>query len=84
MKETGFLIKFSLWKMAHFGLKNCVPHNSGAAGRIVFKFCTMKEANGWLRMILIIFKKNFVWDKWTILCQKLARPHNSGSAVRIF
>ena len=38
-----------------------------------------------MRMILIIFfKKVFVWGKWTILGPKMVHPHNSGSAVRIF
>ena len=45
-------------------------------------------------MILIIFQKknfffwflpkNFVQDKWAILGPKMAHPHNSGSALRIF
>ena len=29
-------------------------------------------------------KKNFVQEKWTILGLKMAHPHNSGSAQRIF
>ena len=45
-------------------------------------------------MILIIFQKkkiffwflpkNFIQDKWAILGPKMAHPHNSGSALRIF
>ena len=35
--------KFSFWKMDVPKIAH--PHNSGSAGRICLKFCTMKEAN---------------------------------------
>ena len=54
------------------------------AGRIFFKFCRMKGANRQMRMILTIFKKKFVWGKWTILNPKMLHRHNSGSTARIF
>ena len=31
-----------------------------------------------------LFQRNFVHDKWAILGTKMAHPHNSGSAVRMF
>ena len=31
-----------------------------------------------------LFQKIFVHDKWAILGPKMAHPHNSGSALRIF
>ena len=31
-----------------------------------------------------MYQKNFVHDKWAILGPKMAHPHNSGSALRIF
>ena len=31
-----------------------------------------------------MYQKNFVQDKWAILGPKMAHPHNSGSALRIF
>ena len=65
--------------MGHFG-----PKNSGSAGRIFLTFCAMKGANRQMRMMSIIFQKKFVWGKWTFLGPKMAHPHNSGSAVRIF
>ena len=33
---------------------------------------------------MVCTKKLFVQDKWTILGPKMAHPHNSGSALRIF
>ena len=68
--------------MGHFGPKNLHPGNSGSAGRIFFKFCTMKGVNRQMKMILIIFQKKLFWangpfqaQKWHILitlicCQK--------------
>ena len=35
-------------------------------------------------IIMVCTKKNFVQDKWAILGPKMAHPHNSESAVRIF
>ena len=44
---TGFLKKNShLGKWVILGPKNAHPHNSGSAGRIFFKFCTMKGLIG--------------------------------------
>ena len=63
-------------KMAHL-------HNSGSAVRIFFKFCTMKGANRYMKIILIIFSQKIViWGKWTILGPKMVH-HKSGSALRI-
>ena len=61
MKETRLINRFSekiiIWGMGHFGPK--IVHNSGSAGRIFLKFCTMKGADRSIRMILIIFQKKF-------------------------
>ena len=37
-----------------------------------------------MRIMLMIFQKKILWGKWTILGPKMAHPHNSGSALRIF
>ena len=37
-------------KMAH-------PHNSGLAVRIFLKFCRMKEANGYMKIVLVVFRE---------------------------
>ena len=50
MKETRHINRFS-GKKSHMGKlvildpKIAHPHNSGSAGRIFLKFCTMKGAN---------------------------------------
>ena len=31
-----------------------------------------------------LYQKRFVQDKWAILDPKMAHPHNSGSALRVF
>ena len=46
--------------MGHFGTKIAHPDNSGSAGRVFQKFCTIKEGNKKMRIILIIFKKKKV------------------------
>ena len=52
MKETKLINRFSekkkkshLGKWAILGPKIANLHNSGSAGRIFFKFCTLKGAN---------------------------------------
>ena len=85
MKETRLIRRCSgknshLGKWAILDPKIVHPHN---AGRIFLKCCPMKGANGYMRLILIIFQKK-VWGKWSILGPKMMHPHNSGSAVRIF
>ena len=50
MKETRLINRFSeknshLGKWAILGPQIAQLHNSGSAGRIVLKFCTMKGAN---------------------------------------
>ena len=91
MKETRLINRFPekkkkshLGKWAIFGPKIVHPLNSGSAGRIFFKFCTVKVDNRQMRIILIILQKKFVWVKWTILGPKMVHPQNSGSDVRIF
>ena len=50
MKETRLINRFSeknphLGKWAILGPKIAHPQNSGSAGRILLKYCTMKRAN---------------------------------------
>ena len=68
--------------MDHFGSKIAHPHNSRSAGRIFFKFCTMKEADGSMRMIVIIFQEKNCLEKMDYFGPKNLHCHNSGSAVR--
>ena len=59
------------------------PHNFGSTVRIFCKFCTMKRANKYIKVIILVcIKKNFQ-DKWAILCPKMAHPDNSGSTLRV-
>ena len=81
MKEARLINRFfekknsHLGKWAILGLKTVHPHNSGSAGRIFLKFCTMKGANRQMRLILIIFEKKklfgvngpFWTQKWHIV-----------------
>ena len=63
MKGTRFINRLSE-KNYHLGKwvivrpKIAHPHNSGSTGRIFLKFCTMKGANPYIKMILVIFQKN--------------------------
>ena len=63
-------------KMAH-------AHNSGSAVRIFSKFCTMKEANRYMEIILMAFPKKSCFRQMDHLGPKMTHPHNSGSAIRI-
>ena len=92
MKETRLINRFfeknsDLGKWSILGPKIVDPHNSGSAGRIFLKFCTMKGANRWVRVILIIFQKIFClgqMDHFGPNGPKMAHPHNSGLVWRIF
>ena len=44
--------------MGHFVTKNGTSDNSGSAQRIILKFCRMKRANRYMK-ILLLFKKRF-------------------------
>ena len=48
-------------KWAILSPKIAQPHNSGSAGRTFFKFCTVKEANRQMGMIVIILQKIYFW-----------------------
>ena len=43
--------------MGHFGPEMAHPHNSGSALRIVLKFCRMKGATRYMKILLIIFRE---------------------------
>ena len=48
-------------KWAILGPKMAHPHNSGLAQRIVLKFCRMKGANRYMKILLVVFfRKKFV------------------------
>ena len=42
-------------KWAILGLKMAHPHNSGPALKLFLKFCRMKGANGYMKMLLVVF-----------------------------
>ena len=79
MKEKRLVNRFSeknyhLGKWAILHPKIAHPHNSGSAGRIFLKFCTVKGANRQMRMIIIFPKKvlfgvngPFWVQKWRIV-----------------
>ena len=62
MKGTSIINGFSEKK--YFGGKWAIldskmvhPHNSGFVLRMFLKFCTMKRANSWMKLILTVFTK---------------------------
>ena len=49
-------------KWAILVLKMAHPHNSGSALRIFLKFCRMKGANRYIKVLLVAFQeKKFIW-----------------------
>ena len=44
-------------KRAILGLKMTYPHSSGSALRIFLKFCRMKGANRYMKILLVVFRK---------------------------
>ena len=47
--------------MCHFSPKMMDGHNSGSALRICFNFSAIKEANMYIKTILMIFPKKFLF-----------------------
>ena len=44
------------------------PHNSELALRIFLKFCRMKGANWYMKILLVVFSRNkFIWDNLIFL-----------------
>ena len=43
--------------MGRFGLENGTSHNSGLALRIFLKFCRMKGANRYMKILLVVFRE---------------------------
>ena len=42
------------------------PHNSGSALRIFLKFCSMKGANRYMKILLVLFRQNnSFWAIWS-------------------
>ena len=73
--------------MGHFGPKNCTSSiliTLDLLEDFFFKSCTMKGANRYMKMILIIFQKKIVWGKCAILGPKVVYPQISGSLIGIF
>ena len=72
MKEIKLINRFSE-KNSHLGKlgkkmwpKMAQPHNSGSTGRIFLKFSTMKGADRYMRIILVIVQKKLFGEKWII------------------
>ena len=62
MKVNGLCQKIFVHdKWAILDPKMVHPHNSGLAQRIVLKFCRMKGANRYMKILLVVFleKKSF-------------------------
>ena len=52
---------FVIDKWAILGPKMTHPQNSGSALRIFFKFCRTKEANRYIKILLVVFReKNYL------------------------
>ena len=49
--------KFVQDKWAILGPKMAHPHNSGSALRIFLKFCRMKGANRYMKILLVVFRE---------------------------
>ena len=60
------------------------PHNSGSTLRIFLKFCTMKGAQRYMELILMVFQKNPHLGQMGHFGLKMARRHKSGSSLRMF
>ena len=43
--------------MGHFGSENGTFRNSGSALRIFLKFCRMKGANRYMKILLVVFRE---------------------------
>ena len=44
-------------QMGHFGSENGTSDNSGSALRILLKFCRMKGANRYMKILLVVFRE---------------------------
>ena len=56
---------------AIFGLKMTYPHNYRSALLIFCKFCRMKRAKRYIKIVLMIFsKKLFIWANWLLWAKK--------------
>ena len=77
--------KGCLGQVDHFEPKNGPSSELCIRCKNFSKFYTMKRVNRYMKVVIMACtKKKFVQDKWAILGPKMAHPHNSGSAVRIF
>ena len=55
-------------KWAILGPKVAHPHNFGWALRIFLKFCRMKGANRYIKILLVVFReKKFIWCNFSFL-----------------
>ena len=58
-------------KWAILGLKMAHPHNSGLALRIFLKFCWMKGANRYMKILLAVFReKKIICDNLIFLAMR--------------
>ena len=43
------------------------PHNSGSGLRIFLKFCRIKAADGYMKNVLVVFRKKIIWGNLIFL-----------------
>ena len=56
----------------NFGPKMAHPRNSGLTLRIFFKFCRMKRASRYMKVLLVaFFRKKFIWGNLIFLAFRL-------------
>ena len=96
MEILVFLHKILVWgKWCTLGTKIVHPHDSGSIQKIVFKFCKIKRAKRYMKIVFFtiiffygFFEKNLaraiLGGTRFILDPKMMHSHNSGSGLRIF
>ena len=77
---NGFSKKIIQGKWVILGPKMTHNHNSGAALRIFYKFCTIKSPKGTSKLYytMVYPNKNPIQGNWAFLDPKMTH-HNSGS-----
>ena len=60
------------------------PHNSRSGPIIFSKFCTVKGAKKYVKIILMVYPKRFLFGaNGFAMGIKMMHPYNSGSTLRI-
>ena len=52
--------------MGHFGSENGTFYNSGSALRIFLKFCRMKGANRYMKILLVVFQEKIHFEQFDL------------------